>query len=425
MSDIERSVSLKGLIFGSNGETNIPQSPAIGTTYRNENYSKQEAANGWPFATVVDSADFNDLMYRITSVLDAIEVQGILFWSSATKYVEGSIVRRTVGSTEKFFEALATSGPGDDAKDPAIIGNIGNYWKEASIGGGSNGGYAVQFVSASTTVEKGILYFATAGNINLALPTIGLMNGDKLKVATGRAIGLGSTVNILGAIEAKNGSADTILTIDAPYSSVELIYNSSSGLWKVCSPITKGTYVTSSVPVGTVLAYAANLAPSGFFICDGSAISRTIYSQLFSVIGTTYGAGDGSTTFNLPDLRGKFLRGFGNSSSSTRMDGTTGLEGADNIGQGGFSEDFGVLQQEELPNLQGWLRMAQAGGIAGTASANPLFQTSSDGASAPRFENPGTDSLKAKFNAEKYCETYKDNGHVVPANYAMNFLIKY
>lgn len=412
MSDIERSVSLKGLIFGSNGETNIPQSPAIGTTYRNENYSKQEAANGWPFATVVDSADFNDLMYRITSVLDAIEVQGILFWSSATKYVEGSIVRRTVGTTEKFFEALTTSGPGDDAKDPAEIGNIGNYWKEASIGGGSNGGYAVQFVSASTTVEKGILYFATAGNINLTLPTIGLMNGDKLKVATGRAIGLGSTVNILGAIEAKNGSADTVLTIDAPYSSVELIYNSSSGLWKVCSPITKGTYVTSSVPVGTVLAYAANLAPSGFFICDGSAISRTIYSQLFSVIGTTYGAGDGSTTFNLPDFRAKFLRGYG-------PQGAEGLDDLGNADNGGYSGEFGVEQKEQLPNISGRLSFH-----AGTYFSGDAF-TSGSGGSGPDCNSADSPALQANFNASNCSPVYKAGAHNAPANYAVNFLIKY
>lgn len=55
--------------------------------------------------------------------------------------------------------------------------------------------------------------------------------------------------------------------------------------------------------VGTVQMYAGQTAPSGWLICDGTAISRTIYDRLFDVIGTTYGAGDGSTTFNLPDLQ--------------------------------------------------------------------------------------------------------------------------
>lgn len=56
--------------------------------------------------------------------------------------------------------------------------------------------------------------------------------------------------------------------------------------------------------------FAANAIPSGWLKANGAAISRSVYGALFSVIGTTYGAGDGSTTFNLPDLRGEFLRGF-------------------------------------------------------------------------------------------------------------------
>jgi microcystin-dependent protein len=63
-------------------------------------------------------------------------------------------------------------------------------------------------------------------------------------------------------------------------------------------------------PVGTVNWFAAATAPSGWLVADGSAVSRTTYSDLFAVVGTTYGVGDNSTTFNLPDLRGQFLRGW-------------------------------------------------------------------------------------------------------------------
>lgn len=55
--------------------------------------------------------------------------------------------------------------------------------------------------------------------------------------------------------------------------------------------------------------YAGSTAPSGFLICDGSAVSRTIYADLYSEIGTTYGSGDGSSTFNLPDLTGRVIVG--------------------------------------------------------------------------------------------------------------------
>ena len=65
-------------------------------------------------------------------------------------------------------------------------------------------------------------------------------------------------------------------------------------------------------PTGSIIMYGASVAPSGWLECDGSAISRTTYSSLFAIIGTTFGEGNGSTTFNLPDLRGEFVRGWDN-----------------------------------------------------------------------------------------------------------------
>ncbi len=66
------------------------------------------------------------------------------------------------------------------------------------------------------------------------------------------------------------------------------------------------------VPSGAVLPFAMNTAPTGWLACSGQAISRTSYADLFAAIGTTFGAGNGSTTFNLPDLRGEFIRGWDN-----------------------------------------------------------------------------------------------------------------
>lgn len=59
------------------------------------------------------------------------------------------------------------------------------------------------------------------------------------------------------------------------------------------------------VPVGMIMSWTKASTPTGFLICDGSAVSRTTYAALFDAIGTTHGVGDGSTTFNLPDLQGK------------------------------------------------------------------------------------------------------------------------
>lgn len=66
------------------------------------------------------------------------------------------------------------------------------------------------------------------------------------------------------------------------------------------------------VPSGSMLAFGGSAAPSGFLLCNGSAVSRVTYSALFTAIGTAYGSGDGSTTFNVPDLRGLFIRGTDN-----------------------------------------------------------------------------------------------------------------
>lgn len=64
-------------------------------------------------------------------------------------------------------------------------------------------------------------------------------------------------------------------------------------------------------PPGTLHQFAGGSAPDGFLMCDGSAVSRSTYSVLWTTIGTAYGAGDGSTTFNLPDLRGRIPVGVG------------------------------------------------------------------------------------------------------------------
>lgn len=73
------------------------------------------------------------------------------------------------------------------------------------------------------------------------------------------------------------------------------------------------------VPPGAVIPYAGSSAPDGWLLCDGSAVSRTTYANLYAAIGTAFGAGNGSTTFTLPDLRGRVaaMRGSGQSVGDT------------------------------------------------------------------------------------------------------------
>jgi len=94
-----------------------------------------------------------------------------------------------------------------------------------------------------------------------------------------------------------------------------------------------------TVPVGTVLDFCAAAVPTGYLECDGSAVSRTTYADLFAAIGTTFGVGDGSTTFNLPDFRRRVAMGKG---------GTAVSGPANTLGANGGAETH-TLATAEIP----------------------------------------------------------------------------
>lgn len=79
-----------------------------------------------------------------------------------------------------------------------------------------------------------------------------------------------------------------------------------------------------TIPIGTILPYSNSTIPRGYMLCDGRAISRTTYKDLFDIIGTTYGSGDGSTTFNIPNLKGRIPVGIDNNDSDFDTVGETG-----------------------------------------------------------------------------------------------------
>lgn len=93
----------------------------------------------------------------------------------------------------------------------------------------------------------------------------------------------------------------------------------------------KPSVETGTVKPGLFMWWTQTTAPDGWLICDGSQVSRTTYSDLFSVIGTTFGSGDGSTTFTLPDLRAAFVRGAGSRT--------------------GYKITFGLIQESTSFNL--------------------------------------------------------------------------
>ena len=82
--------------------------------------------------------------------------------------------------------------------------------------------------------------------------------------------------------------------------------------------------IEKEFPTGSVITWITNTAPTGFLFCEGQAVSRTTYSNLFAVLGTLYGSGDGSTTFNLPNRKGKVGVGYDSSQTEFNSIGKTG-----------------------------------------------------------------------------------------------------
>lgn len=118
----------------------------------------------------------------------------------------------------------------------------------------------------------------------------------------------------------------------------------------------EGSTVITGYITGEIRVYSGPNLPSGFLWCDGSAVSRTTYANLYAQLGTTYGAGDGSTTFNLPDLRGRVpvgkddmnnTVGTGGGAASRVTSGGSGVDGA-TLGASGGSETH-TLTEAEMP----------------------------------------------------------------------------
>lgn len=108
--------------------------------------------------------------------------------------------------------------------------------------------------------------------------------------------------------------------------------------------------VSVLMPTGSIMPFAGASAPTGYLLCDGAAISRSTYSALFAVSGTTYGVGDGASTFNIPDLRGRVIAGQDDmgGASANRLTGLSGGLDGDTLGASGGSESH-QLTTAEMP----------------------------------------------------------------------------
>lgn len=150
-----------------------------------------------------------------------------------------------------------------------------------------------------------------------------------------------------------------------------------------------------TVPAGTILHFAGAAAPAGYLLCDGATVSRETYAALFAAIGTMYGAGDGTTTFSLPNFAGMFLRGAG-----------------------GNAATIGTEQEDAIRNIVGTFYAANYGGAApsGVFRRSYLANGSVQGGATVLPHTGET------FDASNVVPTANENR---PVNFAVLLCIKY
>lgn len=168
----------------------------------------------------------------------------------------------------------------------------------------------------------------------------------------------------------------------------------SAGHFNVTLPAAQ----SAAVPVGTVVAFAANSEPEGYLLCNGATVSRTTYAALFAAIGTLYGTGNGSTTFNLPNLTDRFIQGSG-TAGTAKAAGLPNIIGSTVITAEKTDNDFdsGALWSDTAVQLS-----SNISSVWSSTYANELF-----------------------FNASKSNNIYGASTTVQPPALTMRYYIKY
>lgn len=151
-------------------------------------------------------------------------------------------------------------------------------------------------------------------------------------------------------------------------------------------------------PTGSIIAFAGNTLPDGYLPCNGGAISRTTYADLFAVIGTTYGSGDGSTTFNLPNLTDKFIQG---------------------------SDTVGTVKSAGLPNITGGIRGIKDGVNEQVSGAEGAFYNNNNSDWTLANTTNGTYTGSYGFSASYSNSIYGNSTTVQPPALTMRYVIKY
>lgn len=256
-------------------------------------------------------------------------------------------------NTARWPESMAPSAVNNSAR--AMEGYLARWfkdWNGSLVTGGSTTAYTLSANQTISSYYDGLKLTFEATATNLGPSTL---NVDTVGAAT---------ISKYGAVELEEGDIAkgqkyTVVYDGTRFQLVTPVTPFASTVTSGNIPLFSGTtgrftdsgFSTSTLtPVGAVMDYAGATAPSGWLLSYGQAVSRTTYSALFTAIGTTYGVGDGSTTFNLPDLRGRVVAGqddMGGSSANRLTDQSGGLNG-DTLADTGGAETH-TLTTTEMP----------------------------------------------------------------------------
>ena len=174
--------------------------------------------------------------------------------------------------------------------------------------------------------------------------------------------------------------------------------------------------IANGVPAGSVFTFATTTVPSGYLECNGAAVSRSTYASLFSSISTTWGAGDGSSTFNLPDLRGQFVRGWDNSA---------GVDSGRSFASSQSDQNKEHNHTASTTSLTGGIRKISEGFLSG-GSATGVFTKTNDGNNSITGSSSTSPVGGVDFDGSHTHTIANDGGTEVRVkNYALMYVIKF
>lgn len=232
-------------------------------------------------------------------------------------------------------------------------------------------------VAASAGVQFDKLESLSTGQVmvgNAGTPTAVTLSGDATVDENG------SLTIAAGAIESGMIANDAVVTAGIQDGAV------------TASKLATGVNI---IPTGSLTAFAGGTAPTGWLICDGAEVSRTTYSDLFAVLGENYGAGDSSTTFNLPDMRGRVPVGVDG--------GAARLSSNDTLGSAAGTETH-TLTESEMPSHSHTASINDSSGSGGSGVNTVDYgeSSSSPGTSTSHVTVSSTGSDQAHNNMQPY-----------------------